>query len=114
MHKHPGIQHRVRKATPIGKVWRSGLVNNYIRKPYGDGWLLIGDAGVHIDPWTGMGLDIHGISAKKMAEAIIKWFEGQKDSFEKFHKWRNEHIKPIYERTVSVSKDLGLMKETSK
>jgi flavin-dependent dehydrogenase len=49
-----------------------GIVSppNYVRRAYGDGWALVGDAGYHRDPMTGHGITDAFRDAELLAEAL--------------------------------------------
>ena len=51
----PELADRVRAATRAER-FAGGAVANYFRKPYGPGWVLIGDAGYSKDPITAQGI----------------------------------------------------------
>jgi flavin-dependent dehydrogenase len=47
-----------------------GPKRGYVRVPYGPGWALAGDAGLHRDPWTGLGIDMAAVHATFLAETL--------------------------------------------
>ena len=49
---------RVAAATPAGRLAGCGPEHSYVRVPYGPGWALVGDAAMHQDPWSGLGMDM--------------------------------------------------------
>ena len=59
-----------RKVTPVVGV--KGIQNGY-RIPYGDGWVLAGDAVHYKDPIDGQGIYDALLGTKILAEAIRKW-----------------------------------------
>ncbi|MGB0058899.1 NAD(P)/FAD-dependent oxidoreductase, partial [Candidatus Binatus sp.] len=61
-------------ATMAGKVFSSGLLNNTYRDPVADGALLLGDAGLHVDPLFGQGHSMALISAWIAGELAREWF----------------------------------------
>ena len=61
-------------ATIAGKVFSSGLLNNTYRDPVADGALLIGDAGLHVDPLFGQGHSMALVSASIVDELAREWF----------------------------------------
>jgi 2-polyprenyl-6-methoxyphenol hydroxylase-like FAD-dependent oxidoreductase len=66
----PGLRERVsagRRETPFHGT--ADLPNQY-RTSYGPGWALVGDAGHHKDPSTGMGMSDAFVSAELLAEAV--------------------------------------------
>lgn len=97
---HSGLAERYRASRQEGKVWGCGADSNFVRIPYGPGWALLGDAGLHQDPWTGLGMDFAAQHAAFLAEAIVD------GSFEDYHRRRNEHALEDYRRTVSLARDL--------
>src|SRR3984957_14184934 len=61
-------------ATIAGKVFSSGLLNNTYRDPVTDGALLLGDAGLHVDPLFGQGHSMALMSAWIVADLAPSWF----------------------------------------
>src|SRR5581483_3833241 len=51
----PDFADRVRRATRAER-FTGGGVPNFLRKPYGPGWALVGDAGYLKDPITAQGI----------------------------------------------------------
>ncbi|HYO49519.1 MAG TPA: NAD(P)/FAD-dependent oxidoreductase [Chloroflexia bacterium] len=107
--RHRGLADRFSAATPEGGLLGSGPELNYVRVPIGPGWALVGDAGMHQDPWTGLGIDMAGVHATFLAEALLSWFggsESEADALAKYHARRNEHCMPGYHQTVALGRDL--------
>jgi flavin-dependent dehydrogenase len=106
---HRGIAARFAAATPVSGMLGLGPVPNYVRSPSGPGWALVGDAGMHQDPWSGMGMDLAGVHAVFLAEAICAWLANAAsvaDALALYHQRRNEHGLETYRRTVLLSRDL--------
>ena len=61
-------------ATIVGKVFSSGLLNNTDRDPVTDGAILLGDAGLHVDPLFGQGHSLALMSAEIVGELAPAWF----------------------------------------
>jgi 2-polyprenyl-6-methoxyphenol hydroxylase-like FAD-dependent oxidoreductase len=73
-----GLRERVsagRRQTPFRGT--ADLPNQY-RTSYGPGWALVGDAGHHKDPSTGMGMSDAFVSAELLAEAIDDALAGRR------------------------------------
>ncbi len=107
--RHRGLIDRYAAATPVGRILGSGPEPNYIRVPVGEGWALVGDAGLHQDPWSGLGMDMAGTHATFLAEAILEWFAGQRSesaALTWYHERRNEHCLTSYRETVTLAQDL--------
>ena len=66
---HPRFAHRFTEAERIGPVKGFGLPLGSKPRPLaGNGWLLVGDAGSLIDPFSGEGIGNAMVSAEKAAE----------------------------------------------
>ena len=76
---------------------------NYFRRPYGPGWALVGDAGYHRDPVTGLGISDAFRDAELLAEAIDEGLTRRQpinDAMATYERKRNDSAKPDYERTI--------------
>lgn len=107
--RHKGISARLDGLNLEGQVLGSGLEANYVRTPIGPGWALVGDAGLHQDPWTGKGMDLASTHAAYLAEALIDWFEGKRsevDALQDYHDRRNETGLEACKDTVRLARDL--------
>lgn len=79
---------------------------NFFRKPYGPGWVLVGDAGYNKDPITAQGITDAFRDAERVANALDQAFTG-KGSFdaamEDYQRTRDEHVLPMYEFTCQLA-----------
>ncbi len=107
--RHVGIAGRYTAATQEGRLLGCGPETNYVRVPAGPGWALVGDAGVHQDPWSGQGIDCAAVHASMLTDALHQWFSGEQTETEAlatYHRRRNAHALDIYHRTVMIGRDL--------
>jgi flavin-dependent dehydrogenase len=107
--RHVGVAGRYTAATQEGRLLGCGPETNYVRVPTGPGWALVGDAGVHQDPWSGQGIDCAAVHASMLTDALHQWFSGEQTETEalaEYHRRRNEHALDIYHRTVMLGRDL--------
>ncbi|MFI5269707.1 MAG: NAD(P)/FAD-dependent oxidoreductase [Chloroflexota bacterium] len=77
--------------------------------PYGPGWALVGDAGMHQDPWSGHGMDNACVHAAFLAEALRDWLSGaatEQDALGRYHQRRDADSLETYHRTVIMSRDM--------
>jgi flavin-dependent dehydrogenase len=101
-------------ATIAGKVFSSGLLNNTYRDPVADGALLLGDAGLHVDPLFGQGHSMALMSAWMVGELAREWFSiggGNAipvDMLNDFTRRRDAHLMPYYKASVQVSREIPL------
>ena len=113
--RHVGIAPRVRAARLDGRLLGSGPEPSYVRVPFGPGWALVGDSGLHQDPWSGLGIDTAGIHATFLADAIIAWLrsgQAQYAPFVRYHQRRDAHALRAFRNTVTLAADLRAMTET--
>jgi len=96
----PAFAERVRNARRESRFLGTAHVPNFFRKPYGDGWALVGDAGYHKDPTTAGGITDAFRDAELLAEGIDAGLSGRrplKDALANYEQRRNRAARPIYE-----------------
>lgn len=62
-------------AKPVSRIWGRGNLKNTYRDPICDGLVLLGDAGLDIDPLAAQGVGWAFISAEILADVLGKCFE---------------------------------------
>jgi 2-polyprenyl-6-methoxyphenol hydroxylase-like FAD-dependent oxidoreductase len=83
-----------------------GAVPSWFRKPYGEGWALVGDAGYNKDPITAQGITDAFLDAERCTEAIDAWLRDGKpydDAMGAWHQERDAKAMPIYEFTSQLA-----------
>ncbi len=101
-------------ATLAGKVFSSGLLNNTYRNPVTDGALLLGDAGLHVDPLFGQGHSMALMSAWIVGELAREWFSNGRGisipvaMLADFTARRDAELMPYYNASVRTSRELPL------
>lgn len=111
---HRGLAPRVAAAQADGRLAGCGPERNWVRLPWGPGWALVGDAALHQDPWTGLGIDTAGVHATYLAEAVGAWLGGETSeaaALEGYHERRNAHALDWYRFTVRFAADLTKLEE---
>lgn len=96
----PEFHARLQAATQVDRFLGSADVPTGMRVPYGPGFALVGDAGVHIDPTMGQGITNAFRDAELLAEAIDTGLRGEKPMDEvlaAFHQARDEAVLPMFE-----------------
>jgi flavin-dependent dehydrogenase len=79
---------------------------NYFRKPYGPGWVLVGDAGYIRDPITGQGILDAFRDAERCVQALDESFSGVRSfdaAMADYHRGRDEQVLPMYEFTCQLA-----------
>jgi flavin-dependent dehydrogenase len=101
-------------ARMVGKIRSSGLLLNTWREPVCDGAILLGDAGLHVDPLFGQGHSFALISAEIFGDLAPTWFGASsggaitRASMSEFTHRRDVALMPYYHASLKVSQHLGL------
>ena len=105
-------------ATIAGKVFSSGRLHNTYRDPVTGGALLLGDAGLHVDPLFGQGHSLALMSAAILGDLSPEWFSARSGdsiaaaTLAEFTARRDRELMPFYNASVRVSRELALDKGT--
>ncbi len=103
---------RVARAERQGPIRGTGSIPGYLRIPYGEGWALVGDAGMVMDPWSGQGIDQASTHAVRLARHLSDYLTGETDwetAMSAYHRERNEFSLKTYQRTCTHGRDLRPM-----
>jgi flavin-dependent dehydrogenase len=103
---HEGLGQRVGASRPVDGMFGCGPERGYVRVPYGPGWALVGDAGLHRDPWTGLGIDMAAVHATFLAETLRAG-----ESLATYHERRDERALEAYRRTTRLAADLHALSD---
>ena len=96
----PSLAEHVRQGKQEARFAGTGDAPNFFRKPFGPGWVLVGDAGCHKDPITAQGITDSFRDAGFLAEAIDAGLSGRQpldEALAGYEQRRNQVLKPIYE-----------------
>jgi 2-polyprenyl-6-methoxyphenol hydroxylase-like FAD-dependent oxidoreductase len=101
----PDFAERVRAATRVERFVGAGLAG-YLRKPYGPGWVLAGDAAYNKDPITAQGIldafrDAEGIAAA--LDAVWSGTANFETALAAHQAERDAHVLPMYEFTSQLA-----------
>jgi flavin-dependent dehydrogenase len=83
-----------------------GAIPSHVRKPYGPGWALVGDAGYQKDPCTASGITDAFGSAEWLAEAIDAGFSGRQpleQALAGYEQTRNQTELPYFDLTTQLA-----------
>ena len=81
-------------------------VRGYLRKPFGPGWALVGDAGYNKDFITAQGITDAFRDAELCAEALHDALSGARgfdEAMAGYHATRDEHVLPMFEFTCQLA-----------
>jgi flavin-dependent dehydrogenase len=83
-----------------------GAIPSHVRKPYGSGWALVGDAGYQKDPCTASGITDAFSSAEWLADALDAGLSGRRpleEALAGYEKTRNEAELPYFDLTTQLA-----------
>jgi flavin-dependent dehydrogenase len=69
--KAGSLRERARAAVQVGRTRGTSDLPNLVRAAYGPGWALAGDAGLVMDPITGLGIGHALRDAELLSSAIV-------------------------------------------
>jgi 2-polyprenyl-6-methoxyphenol hydroxylase-like FAD-dependent oxidoreductase len=98
----PEFAERVHAATRESRFVGSAELPGYLRKPFGPGWALIGDAGYHKNPITAMGINDAFRDAELLTDALDDAFTGRRrydEAMAGYQYSRDRAALPVYEFT---------------
>jgi len=101
----PVLADRLRGAKREAR-FAGAAVPNYFRKPFGPGWVLIGDAGYNRDFITAQGIMDAFHDAELCTAALDKSFSGAgtfEDAMQEYQRTRDARVKAMYEFTCQLA-----------
>jgi 2-polyprenyl-6-methoxyphenol hydroxylase-like FAD-dependent oxidoreductase len=102
----PEVAEKIRAGKRVERFYGTADNLNFFRKPYGDGWVLAGDAGYHKDPITAQGISDAFQTVEWLARAIDAGFSGARpmsEALEEYSRKRDAHFLPMYEFTYGLA-----------
>jgi 2-polyprenyl-6-methoxyphenol hydroxylase-like FAD-dependent oxidoreductase len=102
----PSLAERVRSGTRETPFDGRFDLYNYLRRPFGPGWALVGDAGYMKDPITGQGIGDGFRDAELLTEALDAGCSGRRplgEALADYERQRNEQAMPMYDFTCQLA-----------
>jgi 2-polyprenyl-6-methoxyphenol hydroxylase-like FAD-dependent oxidoreductase len=102
----PELVERVRAATRETRFLGIADLPNVFSRPYGPGWVLVGDAGYHKDPITAQGISDAFRDAEVTAHALGDVFAGRvpfADALRRYQQARDDASLPMFELTCDFA-----------
>jgi 2-polyprenyl-6-methoxyphenol hydroxylase-like FAD-dependent oxidoreductase len=104
--KVPALAARLRAGRREERFAGTGFLPNHFRKPYGEGWALVGDAGYVKDPVTAQGITNGFSHAELLAEALDEGLSGRRvltEALSDYERRRNAEVLPMFEHTCRLA-----------
>jgi 2-polyprenyl-6-methoxyphenol hydroxylase-like FAD-dependent oxidoreductase len=101
----PALAEQIRAARREER-FRGGSVENFLRRPFGPGWALVGDAGYTKDPCTAFGITDAFLDAERCVAALDQALSGSRsfdDAMANYQRTRDEHALPMYDFTCKLA-----------
>lgn len=101
----PDLRKRLRSSRQTSRVRATRGLPGFFRKPYGPGWVLVGDAGHTKDPVSANGISNAFRDAELAARAIDQALRDapEKDAFAQYHSQRDSMSQDLYEITSEMA-----------
>lgn len=99
----PSLSAALRNGRREERFYGAANLPNFMRKPYGRGWALVGDAACHKDPAMGLGCGDAMRDASFLADAIHEGFSGSRplyDALGGYEQRRNEATLADHRRNI--------------
>jgi flavin-dependent dehydrogenase len=101
----PSFAKRMRAARRESR-FVGAAVPNYLRRPFGPGWVLVGDAGYTKDFITGQGITDAFRDAELCVTGLQEALSGAcsfDTAMTRYHSLRDQHVLPMYEFTAQLA-----------
>ncbi len=102
----PSLYARVHAAQPASRFMGTVDTNAFFRRPWGNGWALVGDAGYYRDPITAQGMTDAFLDAELLAGAVHGALSGAvspETALQAYERLRNERVQAMYSLTADLA-----------
>jgi flavin-dependent dehydrogenase len=113
----PGLSERVRNGHREERFAGCADLPNFFRKPYGLGWALVGDAGLHKDPFLALGISDAFRDAELLAAVLDACFTYRRPLYgglAEYESRRNEATTADFHENLAAARFLPLPEEVSR
>jgi flavin-dependent dehydrogenase len=102
---HPGLSARLSTATRVTGFRGVRGLPGYFRRPHGRGWLLVGDAGYHRDPYSAHGMTDAFRDAELAARAVFEVVSDANETtaMNRYHQTRDLFGIPFADATARLA-----------
>ena len=103
----PDLSQRIRSGRREERIYGAAQLPNFLRKPYGPGWALVGDAGCHKDPARALGICDALRDAELLADSLTSSLSGaqaETAALGEYERRRNEATMDDYEANLRAAR----------
>jgi flavin-dependent dehydrogenase len=103
----PDLSQRIRSGRRAERIYGAAQLPNFLRKPHGPGWALVGDAGCHKDPARALGICDALRDAELLADALAAALSGRSaeaQALSEYERRRNEATMDDYQANLHAAR----------
>jgi flavin-dependent dehydrogenase len=103
----PDLAQRIRCGRREERIYGAAQLPNFLRKPYGPGWALVGDAGCHKDPVRALGICDALRDAGLLADSLTASLSGgpaEAQALREYERSRNEATMDDYKANLRAAR----------
>jgi len=103
----PDLSQRIRSGRREERIYGAAQLPNFLRKPYGPGWALVGDAGSHKDPARALGICDALRDAELLADSLTASLSGgsaEAQALSEYERRRNQATMDEYEANLRAAR----------
>jgi flavin-dependent dehydrogenase len=103
----PDFAERMRLGTREERILGATRLPNFVRRPYGPGWALVGDAGCHKDPFLALGVCDAFRDAELLANALVDVRSGARpedEALADYERRRNKSTLPDFRQNLAEAR----------
>jgi flavin-dependent dehydrogenase len=103
----PDLSQRIRSGRREERIYGAAQLPNFLRKPYGPGWALVGDAGCHKDPVRALGICDALRDAELLADSLTASLSGgqaEAAALSQYERRRNQATMDEYEANLRAAR----------
>jgi flavin-dependent dehydrogenase len=102
----PALAERLRAGRRVERLRGTADLPNFLRRPHGPGWALVGDAGHHKDPYLALGVSDAFRDAEMLAAALDDGWSDRvpmEEALAGYERQRNEAALPEYQQNLDLA-----------
>ncbi len=110
LHGVPDLAARIRAGRQEDRYYGASDLPNFLRRPYGPGWALVGDAGCHKDPLMALGMSDAFRDAELLTNALDDAFTGALplgQALAGYHRERDRLTLPDYRLNAQLARTMA-------